>query len=111
MYEHDHPSSARAFSATAQLRLHANGRKDFGLWHTAPVLTADGVALLGEIGKVVPVSNDRIVGLSLTDSALRCAVRGVVGEAVTMSAWVGGVVVSQGCRMDAGGRCTMVWRI
>ena len=41
---------------------------DFGMWHTAPLLD-NGLALLGEVGKWVPVSGARVKALETTASS------------------------------------------
>jgi hypothetical protein len=108
VYPHGEPEAARPFSASAPLQLTAQMEGfnsttrscrsatktacGYALHHAASRFD-NGIALLGEVGKVVPVSRDRISSVSsVSDGSgggsvtvhLRC----VPGETVTMAFWV-----------------------
>jgi len=81
------------------------------VWHTAPV-HANGWALLGELGKYVPVSEARVhwQALEVAGPDLFVAVRGQAGEAVALSFWDAGAAkaTTVACVLDAAGRATAV---
>ena len=70
-----------AFSDTQALVLPPSMYSTFGLFHVAPIHPLSKSAFLGEIGKWVPVADDRVA--SVTDSAagLTVEVMGPAGEA------------------------------
>jgi len=43
------------FNTKSQIKLKKCGKKNFRLWHISPILE-NGVILLGELNKVVPMS-------------------------------------------------------
>ena len=67
-------------------------------------------SILGEVGKVVPVSRERIMTVESAGSGVRLQVRGVEGEQVSMAFWLplprddgGGVVRRVSCEIAADG--------
>ena len=108
VYPHGEPEAARPFSASAPLQLTAQMEGfnsttgscrsptrtacGYALHHAASRFD-NGMALLGELGKVVPVSRDRISSVSSVSDgsgggSVTVRLRGVPGEPVTMAFWV-----------------------
>lgn len=96
------PTTAVAIDGTVGVALAANDRVDFELLHASPVLP-NGWSLLGETSKWVPVTSQRVVSIALADKAVEVAVRGVDGEAVSLS-FAFSAEVAAGKRLLAGTR-------
>ena len=67
------------FSADSPVRFDECGYSDFRLWHAAPVFS-NGVALLGESEKWVPVAVARVQACGEQGSELVCMLHGESGE-------------------------------
>lgn len=91
---------------------------DWALYHAAPVYGGSRLALLGEAGKMVPVSVARFVALSALPSAglatsLVVEVQGDAGEAVALSFGVGDgkggwrVVEAPPCVLSSDGKASV----
>ena len=108
VYPHGEPEAARLFSASTPLQLSTqmegfnsttrscrSGTKTacgYALHHAASRYD-NGMALLGEVGKVVPVSRNRISSVSSVSEgsgggSVTLHLRGVPGESITMAFWV-----------------------
>jgi hypothetical protein len=74
-----------SFDSTHPLPLKACGTSDFQLYHTAPILS-NGWALLGETGKINPLSDQRFSSITVTSSSVSTVLRGVSGESISVSA-------------------------
>jgi hypothetical protein len=75
----------------------------------APVLPG-GWVLLGETMKLVPISNQRIVSVSIGDQQLKVEVRGAVGEEVEFGASTFSAapsVLYSKCTVASGGTCAI----
>ena len=95
-----------SFSATEPLVLPACNYSDFGLHHIAPVHPLSNAALLGEIGKWVPIAHaGRITSLTDAAEGLSVGVAGVPGELVELAfgALDAPTAVSVVCTMGAAG--------
>jgi len=57
---------------------------DFQLWHTAPVLS-NGISLLGEMSKWVPISQQRIYSINISPNSVSVSIRGAAGEIVKLA--------------------------
>ena len=56
-------------------------------WHAVAPIASNGWVLTGEVGKFIPVSNQRISSIQMISSGgFSLALRGAPGEAVTMGA-------------------------
>ena len=77
-------------------------------WLLAPIDPASGMALLGELGKVVPLSAQRVPVVASSAAGLRAEIIGVPGERVLITA-VGTktmAVVDTACTIGADGTAT-----
>lgn len=70
------------FTAAAPLKIAACGYSNFGLYHVAPIHPLSKASFLGELGKWVPVSEDRVV--SVDDSASGITVS-IIGTSTRVS--------------------------
>ena len=77
-----------AANNVTSLAVPACGRGDYQYWVLAPVVQ-DGVVLLGEMGKVVSVSETRFKSVKYTKGAVDVTMAGAPGEMVTVAATVG----------------------
>merc|ERR1711968_92510 len=70
--------------------LESCGTLDFQVFHIAPVLRLASASwtVLGELSKWVPMSPQRFVSVSSTDSSLEVHIKGAVGESVDV--WFAG---------------------
>lgn len=96
------------FATGAPIPLAICDETDWQLWHTAPVLP-NGWAYLGELAKIVPVSDVRTVSLDVFGEDLTVTVTGEAGEAVTLWFWnsaAPATPVQVACVLDAAGRAT-----
>jgi len=86
----------------------SQGLGDFVLWHSAPVV--GGLALLGELGKFVPVAEARFEGLAMGSGGLEVGVRGSAGEAVEVSVFdaAAGRVYTVPCVLGGAGVARLV---
>ena len=85
------PSFSGKISAAehvTSLAVSACGRADYQYWVLAPVVL-DSVVLLGEMGKVVSVSETRFKSVTNTTDAVNVTMAGTAGEMVTVAATVG----------------------
>ena len=92
----------RERAGAAGVLLTANDRVDFELLHASPVLS-NGWALLGEPSKWVPVTSQRVASVAPVGAGLQVEVRGVNGEAVSLSFAFSPGVASAGL-LEAGTR-------
>jgi hypothetical protein len=97
-----------AFDAAHPIALAPCGLADFALWHTAPVFAANGWALLGELGKYVPVAEARFADIAADSGALSVAVAGSAGEVVPVTFYnsATAVTVTVRCVLPASGSAT-----
>ena len=80
---------------------------DFQLAHTAPVLS-NGWVVLGELGKWVPASPDRITAIDAQPAALALGLKGAAGEAVALSFLdASSQLVTARCVLPASGVATL----
>ena len=86
VYPHNMSSMPVPFDDSHPLAVPSCGRSDFGLFHIAPVFS-NGWVLLGEMNKLVPVSEQRIRSVSETETSLSVSMKGVPGEEVIMQLW------------------------
>ena len=75
------PTAATSFSQAAPLHLPLMPLRP-AQWNIAPML--NGLAFLGEQGKVTAVSSHRFSSITVQGSTARVALRGAPGEAVTL---------------------------
>ena len=95
------------FSAAAPIALRVSGLADFELWHSAPRF-ANGWALLGELGKWVPVSEARFADVGADETGAHAAVRGKAGERVALSFLApNGTVATAACAIGDAGVATV----
>ena len=82
---------------------------DFQHWYIAPVLPGSGGALLGELDKVVPISEQRVLTVILFAGTYVVKMRGAPGEVVSMSTidTSNGKVTSIDCTLDSTGAGTL----
>ena len=82
---------------------------DFQYWYIAPVLPGSGGALLGELDKVVPISEQRILTVILFAGTYVVKMRGAPGEVVSMSTFDtrDSKITSTKCTMDSIGTGTL----
>lgn len=85
-YPHNMSSNPATFDQSHPINLSVCGRSDFGLWHIAPRLV-NGWVLLGEMDKLVPVSEQRIRAVATTGTEVIVELVGVPGEQVSISFW------------------------
>lgn len=74
------------FSASAPIAVPVCYEVDFGVYHTAPVF-ANGVALLGDLTKFVPMSPARVRAVAIDGADVTVALVGEIGETVPFSVW------------------------
>ena len=77
-------SPPQPFDASHPVKLPECGNWDFGLYHVAPVFP-NGWVLLGEMTKLVPISEERIQSVTETETSIHVQLMGDVGEKVTIS--------------------------
>lgn len=94
------------FSASAPIAVAACGEVDWALWHTAPVF-ANGVALLGDLSKFVPMSPTRVRSVSVDGADVTALLAGEAGERLAFSVWRAGAVAAVPCVLDAAGAATL----
>ena len=78
--------AVHVFSESQPLVLVPNGLYDFAVWHTAPVFSS-GWALLGDLSKYVPTSEQRFSNVQVTQTGATVDVRGSPGESVSVTWW------------------------
>ena len=95
--------------STAKLTVKSCGVSDFQHWFIAPVLPGSGGALLGELDKVVPISEQRVLTVILFAGTYVVKMRGTPGEVVSMSTFDtrDGKVITVDCTMDSIGTGTL----
>ena len=71
--------------ASTKLMISSCGITDFQYWYIAPVLPGSGGALLGELDKVVPISEQRVLTVILFGDTYVVKLRGAPGEVVSMT--------------------------
>lgn len=72
------------FGVNDPLTVSACGRTNFQSWNLAPILP-NGLALLGELDKIIPVSEIRFTGTGFYGSDFAVFLVGVPGEAVSVT--------------------------
>jgi hypothetical protein len=123
VWEHSDPAgSARRVNASsaALMSLQTSAQSatpleplDHRYVHVSPIVPG-GWALLGETGKLTPVSVQREFAISVAVPAspaprLVVALRGAAGESVTVTAWRAGAVHTQTAALDAEGQGTVTF--
>lgn len=99
---------AQTFTATTPIVIKTPDLFSFALWHVSPV-QSNGVALLGDLSKWVPVADTRIASVAVAGSSLKVAVLGSAGEKVTIHFATGATTTSASCVVSAGtNSCTVV---
>ena len=80
-------------------------RDDFEYWLVAPVLPGTGGAFLGELNKIVSVSEQRVLTIILFGDTYVIKLRGAPGEVVYMSTYdlKSSKIVTAKCTMDSDG--------
>ena len=98
----------QGFDAATPIALRACKEADFQVWHTAPVFTSNGWALLGELAKWVPVSPQRVSSIEASNSELEVLLTGAPSEVVLLSAYNTATLetTTLTCTLDAAGRAT-----
>jgi len=99
-------ASAAPFDASRPMQLPKCGKLDWQIWYTAPVFP-NGWTLIGEVGKWVPVSSQRIESVQFTTDEVAVALVGAAGETVTMTFLQQGVLVTAACKLPPDGRATL----
>ena len=75
------------FGTSSRLVISKCGKADFQYWNIAPVLD-NGWALLGELNKILPVSETRFLSIEMRDPVKQqylVVLRGVAGETVPVT--------------------------
>ena len=72
------------FGVNDPLTVSACGKTDFQSWNLAPIFS-NGLALLGELDKVIPVSETRFTGTRFYGPDFAIFLVGVPGEAVSIT--------------------------
>ena len=72
---------------TDSIPLKECGRDDFEYWLIAPVIPETGGALLGELNKIVSISEQRILTIFNNNDVYYANLRGASGEVVYMSSF------------------------
>ncbi len=78
--------SVQVFSESQPLVLVPNDLYDFAVWHTAPVFS-NGWALLGDLSKYVPTSEQRFLNVQVTQTGATVDIKGSPGESVSVTWW------------------------
>ena len=99
------------FSDAHPLQLPKCAYSNFGLHHVAPIFAHSSAALLGEVGKWVPVADDRIVKVADSAAGLAVDVVGAAGEAVELAfaARSATSAASALCTLSATGKATFTF--
>jgi len=103
------PTTVFAFDASHPLPLKACGKSDFQLYHTTPIL-ANGWALLGETGKLNPISDQRIGSITAASDGVTLVLHGTSAESVSISAAdqsAGWKVTTYPCTLPSSGTATL----
>jgi len=74
-----------SFAADSPIVLKPCLYSDFAIWHVAPRSAATGWALLGEMGKFVPVSEARVLAVADEGDGIAVTIAGVPNEAVVLT--------------------------
>ncbi len=74
-----HTREVVEFNAQTPLLLRKNKIGDFHLYHISPVLEGN-IVLLGELDKIVPLSEQRFGNIEISGGNLQLYLNGVVGE-------------------------------
>ena len=75
------------FSSSSSITINTCGRSDFQYWTVAPILEGTGMALLGELNKIVTVSETRFRSISKFGSDHVVSLVGAPGENVELSVY------------------------
>ena len=97
------------FDAAHPIAFAPCGLADFQLVHTAPVWPENGWALLGELGKYVPVAEARFANVAADSNGASVDITGAPAEAVAVS-WYNTADASThtfSCVLPAAGVATM----
>ena len=73
------------FGPDTKLSISQCGKSDFQYWMIPPNQTSNGVTLLGELNKIVPVSAARFSDIILSDNDVMVKVNGVPSEKVPVT--------------------------
>lgn len=92
-----------------KLTINSCDRNDFQYWYIAPVFDGTGGALLGELNKIVPISEQRVLTVIKFGNEYVVKLRGAPGEVVSMSTFdmESGKVYTVDCTMDSTGAGTL----
>ena len=92
------------FTSSSSLTIEPCSRQDFKYWTIAPLLEGTGMAILGELDKVITVSETRFKGISRFGSGYVVSLVGAPGEAVFITVYtVTGTTTVVTCRTSSGG--------
>jgi hypothetical protein len=104
------PAEARGSVVGVAATPQPYGEQIWELLYTAPAL-ANGMIMLGEVNKMVPVSTMRFVSIDATASdSTKVNMVGAKGEVVEIAFLVhaGGTPTKSSCTMSSDGECTLV---
>ncbi|XP_039254962.2 uncharacterized protein LOC120331863 [Styela clava] len=106
---HGHPGDdaiLNVINATSPMTMPKCGKADFQMWYAAPIIkmsTGTRVAVLGERGKWVPVSEQRINHIEHKGDNLLVDIKGAVNEFVQFGFSLNETVVFVDCNIPATG--------
>ena len=73
------------FGPNTKLTISKCGKSDFQYWVIPPNLTSNGVTLLGELNKIIPVSAARFSDVTISDNDVMIKINGVPSEKVSVA--------------------------
>jgi hypothetical protein len=96
---------------TNQLSISSCDKKDFQYWMIAPVLPGAGGSLLGELDKVVPISEQRVLTVILFGDTYVIKLRGAPNEVISMTTYstADSKTTSISCTLDSTGAGTLAF--
>ena len=97
------------FSSSSSIMINTCGRSDFQYWTIAPTLEGTGMALLGELNKIVTVAETRFRYISKFGSDCVISLVGAPGEKVEVSLYDTGEKTAKvvTCNMSSSGTATL----
>ena len=96
------------FTSSSSLTIEPCGRQDFKYWTIAPLLEGTGMAILGELDKVITVSETRFKSISRFGSVYVISLVGAPGETVPITVYtVTGTAAVVTCKMSSGGTAVL----
>lgn len=95
--------------STSKLTVKSCDTVDFQYWYIAPVLAGAGGAVLGELDKVVPISEQRILTVIEIGGTYVIKLRGAPLEVVSMTTFDArdGMATTVNCTLDSTGAGTL----